>query len=602
VAMMNKLLAKNRAIKLQLCFSFLILLMAGTSFSQEPSSTFRIISLMPDFYSFWEKAKDEPLENKIKLWNTLFEAKHAEFYRQVIYEGQQGEELNQIKAQKLKSFLGNLKEEDVERMEEKEKQLRKIIPQALDDLKKLVPEQKREINYYIIPSLNTSNGAGRPYNRDIIVYFGLEMFGSHLSRPEDIKALVAHETFHVFHFRNMAAALWEKYGNEVNLAAVIRGEGPLFFAFIEGMAVYTVEKLYPGVPRPGLIEDYVPQYQENFSLYTKEFLKDLKDFDYQKYKKYFSDPSDDPLIPDKFGYWLGYKIVQSLTKEFTIEEMMKWPPEKISQMAMQEINKILEAGEEALGRPGLGKPEVHKLTENVWAVTNLYHSAGKDAGVNAGIILTPKSIVFIDAGMTIASAEYLWKIASERSKGSENIDLILTHHHADHVFGMRVFKEKGAKVIAHRGVGEWLKDDKGQYKRFIIERSNMSPEEGDRIFGDVILSVPDQVIDQDTNLKIDGEEIQLLVTPGHVQDEICVYHPKSRTLFAGDTVYEGMPLNTRFGGPQEWKVWISQLERLKQLDIDNIVPGHGELCSKSELERNIAYLKSLLSSFWAAFL
>jgi uncharacterized protein YjaZ len=342
---MNKNRIKTKGIRLFLNFIILILLISGTSFSQEPSSSFRIISLMPDFYSFWEKAKDEPLEKRIELWNTLFEARHAEFYKQVIYEGQKGEELNQIKAQKLKSFLGDLKEEDVKRMKEKEKQLRKIIPQALDDLKKLVQEQKREINHYIIPSLITSNGAGRPYSGDIIVYYGLEMFGSHLSRPDDIKALVAHETFHVFQFRNTAAVLREKYGNEVNLNAVIRGEGPLFFAFIEGMAVYAIEKLYPGVPRPGFIEKYVPLYQKNFNLYTKELLNDLKDFDYQKYKKYFIDPSDDPLIPDKFGYWLGYKIVESLTKEFTIEEMMKWPPEKISQTTIQEINKTLEAGE-----------------------------------------------------------------------------------------------------------------------------------------------------------------------------------------------------------------------------------------------------------------
>lgn len=306
------------------------------------------------------------------------------------------------------------------------------------------------------------------------------------------------------------------------------------------------------------------------------------------------------LMPDFYSFWETAKNeplekrIESLTKEFTTKEMMKWPPEKISQMAMQEINKILEAGEEALSRPGLGTPEVHKIKEDVCAITNLYHSAGKDAGVNAGIIFTTKSIVFIDSGMTIASAEYLWKIASERAKGNENIYLILTHHHSDHVFGMRVLKEKRAKVIAHRGVGEQLKDDGGRYKRFIIERSQLSPEEGDRIFGDVILSMPDQVIDRDTTLMIDNEEIQLLVTPGHVQDEICVYHPKSRTLLAGDAVYEGMNLTTRFGGPAEWKAWIFQLERLKLLDFDTLVPGHGKLCSKQELDRNISYLKGLL--------
>ncbi len=244
--------------------------------------------------------------------------------------------------------------------------------------------------------------------------------------------------------------------------------------------------------------------------------------------------------------------------------------------------------------PGLGNPEVHRITKDVYAVTNLFHSRGKKAGVNAGIIITSHSIIFIDSGMTIASGEFLLRTAGEIAKGKKNMYLILTHHHSDHVFGMRVFKDKGARVIAHRVLREELKDDNGRYKRFIIEMDKLSSEEEDLIYGDVLLSSPDEVIEQDTVLTIDGDEIHLLVTPGHDRDAISVYHPRSRTLFAGDTVYEGMQPNTRFGRPAEWKTWIAQLERLKQLAVGAVVPGHGKLCSKQELDRNIAYLKSLL--------
>ncbi len=244
--------------------------------------------------------------------------------------------------------------------------------------------------------------------------------------------------------------------------------------------------------------------------------------------------------------------------------------------------------------PGLGVPDVQEIKENVLAVTGLYHSPEQGYYVNAGIIFTPHSVVFIDAAMTIASAEFLWKTAQERRNDSKSLYLILTHHHADHVFGMRIFKEKGVKIIAHHMIREWLENDKGRYKRSLVMRSGWTPQKGDEILGDVVLSMPDQLIEKDTVLQIDGEEIQLLYTPGHVVDELSVYHPKSKTLFAGDTIYEGTRLTTRFGGPREWKLWISQLERLKQLDIDMIVPGHGKICSKKEIDRNIAYLKSLL--------
>lgn len=242
--------------------------------------------------------------------------------------------------------------------------------------------------------------------------------------------------------------------------------------------------------------------------------------------------------------------------------------------------------------PGLGSPEVIEIAENVVAVIGLYHSAESGFTVNAGIIFTDQSVVFIDSGMSIASGEFLWKIAQKRMKGDENVYLILTHHHSDHVFGMHALKRRGARVIAHKITGMWFRRLPGdQYKKFLAERDGWSPEKADRVYGDVVLSGPDEVVDQDTVFNIDGEEIHVLVTPGHVPSELSVYHSGSKTLFAGDTIYEGSPLTTRFGGLVEWKLWISQLERLKKLDISTIVPGHGKLCAEEEIDRNIGYLR-----------
>jgi len=245
-------------------------------------------------------------------------------------------------------------------------------------------------------------------------------------------------------------------------------------------------------------------------------------------------------------------------------------------------------------RAGLGDPKVHRITGKVYAITGLYHATSRGFGVNAGIIFTAQSVIFIDSGMTISSGEYLWKIAEERISGQEGIYLILTHHHSDHVFGMRVFKDKGATVVAHSGVREYLEKDGGKYKRFIMEKCGWEIKKGNEILGDVLLSLPDKLIEKDAILGTGGEAVHLFVTPGHVPSELSIYHPASRTLFTGDTVYEGSPPTTRFGGAAEWRVWISQLERLNRLEIETICPGHGKLCSRREVDRNIAYLKGLL--------
>ena len=188
----------------------------------------------------------------------------------------------------------------------------------------------------------------------------------------------------------------------------------------------------------------------------------------------------------------------------------------------------------------------------------------------------------------------------------ENLFLILTHHHSDHIFGMRVFREAGAKVIAHENVRKFLshrtlplfQNSLTTYRPFIIRlmvrKLSYTKEKAEEILGDVKLFLPDKTFTEDTSLQIDGDSILLLHTPGHVPSEITVYHPKSKTLFAGDTIYEGMPLNTKFGGQKEWRMWIQSLEKLDELDIETIVPGHGRICGIDEIQRNITYLEDLL--------
>lgn len=250
-------------------------------------------------------------------------------------------------------------------------------------------------------------------------------------------------------------------------------------------------------------------------------------------------------------------------------------------------------------------PELSHLGNNVYGVTDLRHVAG--IGVNAGFILVPDTIIHIDSGMTITDGEYLFNKSKDKATKQEKLWLILTHHHSDHIFGMRVFKEAGAKVIAHENVRKFLfhrrlpsfRTLRDSYKPFIVkmmvERFSYTKERAEKELGDIKLFPPDQTFKEDTTLRIDNEELLLLYTPGHVPSEISAYHPKSKTLFAGDTIYEGMPLTTRFGGPKEWKQWIKSLEKLERLDAKTIVPGHGKICRKEEINRNISYLEEILS-------
>ncbi|MHA1965687.1 MAG: MBL fold metallo-hydrolase [Candidatus Thorarchaeota archaeon] len=239
-----------------------------------------------------------------------------------------------------------------------------------------------------------------------------------------------------------------------------------------------------------------------------------------------------------------------------------------------------------MAHQGVGNPKVQEIAPGVFVITKLVHFFAK-IGVNAGIIHTPKSVIFIDSGMSAFSGAYLWNLAKERMKGDEDLYLILTHKDTDHCFGMNEIKKHGATVISHEHTAEIIHSERDLSKNSIAKRvrKKFHPED---VLGAAILSRPEQTITRDTTLNL-GDDVRLLSVPGHTPGDIAVYHPRSKVLFAGDAVLEGMDPYVR-PDSISIKTWIKNLERLKELDIEWILPGHGVLSKPDIIDSNILFL------------
>jgi cyclase len=233
-----------------------------------------------------------------------------------------------------------------------------------------------------------------------------------------------------------------------------------------------------------------------------------------------------------------------------------------------------------------------RLAENVYAVLDLAHPIG----VNAGFVVTHGGVVVIDSGLTHSSALTILGYIQAAAPDSPIRYVILTEHHSDHIFGAHVFKARGAEIMAHKLTREFLESQGRDYVQARITETPGGPEFGDTFYRNVELALPDRTIDGPTDLLAGNELLKLIPTPGHLADCISVYLPQKKILFAGDTIYSGYPPTTKFGDERLWSEWITSLERLKQLDVETIVPGHGPVCGKSEIDRNIEYLARLLQA------
>ncbi len=240
------------------------------------------------------------------------------------------------------------------------------------------------------------------------------------------------------------------------------------------------------------------------------------------------------------------------------------------------------------------EPEMvaQKVSASSWYVEGLSalgSSANRNYISNAAFVVTPAGVVVIDALGSPALAEHLM-VEIRKVTPLPVTHVIVTHYHADHIYGLQAFKAKGARIIAHQAAREYLNSDTARL-RLIASRQELAPwiDESTRL-------VPaDEWITGPSELVVGGVRLVLQpVGPSHTPEDIVVYLPEQKVLFAGDLVFRS---RIPFVGQADSGHWIKALDTLLAFDAKVIVPGHGPLSSEArkdmELTRDyLAYLRS----------
>jgi glyoxylase-like metal-dependent hydrolase (beta-lactamase superfamily II) len=254
----------------------------------------------------------------------------------------------------------------------------------------------------------------------------------------------------------------------------------------------------------------------------------------------------------------------------------------------------------ALGWAGAGLAQTAnemkpvQLTPSVWylqGLTALGSPANQNFISNAAFIVTGQGVVVIDALGSPALAQQL--VAAIRKITPQPIThVIVTHYHADHVYGLQVFKALGARILAHRAALGYLNSDTAQL-RLQASRQELAPW----IDANTALVEADEWLDTERELKIGEVQLQVKhVGPSHTPEDLVVYLPQQRLLFAGDLVFRA---RIPFVGQADSRRWMTALDGLLALDARVIVPGHGPVSESAredmQLTRDyLGYLRSTM--------
>ena len=230
-----------------------------------------------------------------------------------------------------------------------------------------------------------------------------------------------------------------------------------------------------------------------------------------------------------------------------------------------------------------------KVSPSVWYVQGesaLGSQANKNFISNAAFIVGKDGVVVVDALGSPALAKGLIQ-AIAKITPLKVTHVIVTHYHADHIYGLQEFKQIGAKIIAHPAAKEYLHSDTAKH-RLAASRAELFPW----IDENTTLIEADTWIDKDVALNLSGVDLLIKIAgPAHTPEDLIVFFDGEKVLFAGDLVFRG---RIPFIGPTaDTAPWIASLKAMQDLNASAVVPGHGAAFKSAK--EDIAQLQDYLT-------
>ena len=218
--------------------------------------------------------------------------------------------------------------------------------------------------------------------------------------------------------------------------------------------------------------------------------------------------------------------------------------------------------------------EVVQLADNVYQARGI---------ANTHLITTAEGSVLFDSGISIQAAQQLELLKAQQQGPLTHI--ILSHSHADHIGGVRFWRDKETEIVAHR---EFAEEQRylTELEPYLWARNRIvfpwMPEQPTRQpmlrYGGVEPTVT--VDHRDYRFHQGGVEFAVLSTPGaEGADNLSLWLPQQKILFSGDffgPLWPQFPNIFTMRGEKIRKPieYIRSLDKLIALAPEMIVPSH----------------------------
>jgi glyoxylase-like metal-dependent hydrolase (beta-lactamase superfamily II) len=200
------------------------------------------------------------------------------------------------------------------------------------------------------------------------------------------------------------------------------------------------------------------------------------------------------------------------------------------------------------------KLELIKLQDDVYVVHNEYVPG------NTTAVITTEGVILVDDKFEVDADNI---VAMLKTVTNQPIKYVInSHYHGDHSGGNAKLQAGGTLAVA------------SAQARARMVAGNQSGQ-------------PDITIEPRGTIHLGGKSAEIYwFGRAHTDGDVVVLFPEDSVLAAGDmfTVGEGTPQLIDYNGGGSAKEWTATVAKVLELDFDTVVPGHGGVVKKADMQ------------------
>ncbi|HEY7285752.1 MAG TPA: MBL fold metallo-hydrolase [Vicinamibacterales bacterium] len=263
-----------------------------------------------------------------------------------------------------------------------------------------------------------------------------------------------------------------------------------------------------------------------------------------------------------------------------------------------------------------GAHRFEKVADGIYYATA---SGTMNVGANSPVIVNDDEVLVVDSSITPAAGRAL--VQDIKAITPKPVRYVVdSHYHYDHAFGNQIFGAD-VQVIGHdhtrsrmltnvmeqatylRSVQplpaqidtlkQRIAQEKDPQQKATLERQVANSQAYLEQVKEVKVTPPNLTFNDTMTLVRGGREIRLLyLGRGHTDTDVVVYLPKERIVCTGDL----MESIISYAGDAYPEEWIETLGKLKAIDFDTVMPGHGVVFQgKGKIEAFQRYLRDMIT-------